>query len=197
MKVVDLKVTPIPDLRSQTVSAISNSDDSLKDNYLNINFDNFLSFPCVIASNKIIAFSGLQYDESKWGPGIARCSSRMWIHPHYRFTGGTRFTGGPKFLNSYYCMPTQLKVARDNGLNSVFVSRLHNKMAFQEYLSLLKINTGSTFDLLSDKYWVCGGVKTIECLQFIGVSHLNEYGLANWKKYMSTHIDSSEKLHDV
>jgi hypothetical protein len=197
MKVVDLKVTSMPDLWSQTVSAISNSDDSLKANYLNINFDNFLSFPCVIDSNRIIAFSGLQYDASKWGPDIARCSSRMWIHPDFRFVGMTKFTGGTKFLNSYYCVPVQLKVARDNGLNSVFVSRQHNKMAFREYLSLLKINTDVNFDFLPDRYWVCGKVKTIECLQFIGVTHMNECGLANWKKYMSIHVESTKKLHDV
>lgn len=184
MRVVDLKIEPLSDSWRAVLDDISNSDDDLKDNYSNINFDDFLSFTCVLHLDRIIAFSGLQYDESKWGPHIARCSSRMWIHPDFRFNGMTRFTRGPKFLNSYYCVPKQIEVAKSKRLNTIFVSRDHNRKGFSEYLSLLKTNTGHEFTLETNKYWVCGKVKANSCSQFVGYHHLDSDGNNVWEKYM-------------
>lgn len=185
MEVVDLKITTLPKLWNEAINTISSSNDPLRDNYLHINFDEFLSFTCVVHSDRIIAFSGLQYDSDKWGPHIARCSSRMWIHPDFRFNGLTRFVGGPKFLNSYYCIPKQLEVALSNGISTVFVSREHNPVAFDEYLSLLNINAGRKFNLSPDRYWVCGGVRENGCLQYVGIHHLKEDGNEVWQKYMA------------
>lgn len=184
MFVIDLKTQNYGDLWADAVDYISGGNDPLKDNYLNINLDDFISFTCVVDSGKIICFSGLQYDESKWGPGIARCSSRMWVHPDHRFIGGTRFTGGPRFLNSYYCIPQQIRIAREKNINVLFVSREDNRTAFNEYLSLLEINTGQKFSLLDGRYWVCGHVMVPGCLQHVGVGYLNDSGLTLWHNQM-------------
>jgi hypothetical protein len=185
MEVVDLIIDPQHKMWTETVREISESGDSLKDNYLNINFTDFLSFTAVVNNSKIICFSGLQYDCSKWGSKIARISSRMWIHPSYRFRGMTKFTGGEKFLNSYYCIPRQIEVAKANQLSSLFVSREHNRQAFSEYLELLKINTQCEFKLLDKRYWVCGpSVRSNGCLQHIGLYHLSLDGKQYWHNVM-------------
>jgi hypothetical protein len=191
MIVVDLKTQDYGSLWENTVSYISGGNDPLKNNYLNINLNDFISFTCVVQDDKIICFSGLQYDTTKWGAGIARCSSRMWIHPHYRFTGGTRFTGGPRFLNSYYCIPQQIRVARERNIGVLFVSREDNRSAFGEYLSLLEINTGQKFSLFDEKYWVCGPVRDHSCLQHVGVGYLNDSGPGLWQNQMRQFADIS------
>ena len=60
----------------------------------------------------------------------------MWIHPDYRIKGISKFTGGPKFLNSTYCLPLQIKKAKEVGLNSVFISRENNLIGFRQYIDL-------------------------------------------------------------
>lgn len=187
MQVIDLIIDPQHEMWVETIKQISESDDPLKDNYLNINFKDFLSFTAVVSNERIICFSGLQYDSTKWGTKIGRISSRMWVHPDYRFRGLTKFTGGEKFLNSYYCVPKQLEVAKANQLSCVFVSREHNREAFKEYLELLKINAKSEFELLHKRYWVCGSVRSVGCLQYIGLHHIDVNGEEVWMNDMNNH----------
>ncbi len=187
MQVIDLITDPQPTMWNATVDQIRRSDDPLRDNYLNINFKDFLSFTAVVNDNQIVCFSGLQYDPNKWGTKIARISSRMWIHPDYRFSGLTRFSGGERFLNSYYCVPKQLEIARAKQLSCVFVSREHNRVAFNEYLALLKINADCEFELLQKRYWVCGSVRNDGCLQYIGLHHLNTSCNEVWLNDMGEH----------
>jgi len=175
-------------LWADCLTVIADSEDPLKENYTTINFEEFISFPCVVDSDRIVCFSGLQYNERKWGRGIARASSRMWIDPAYRHQGITKFTGGSKFLNTTYCLPLQFAELAANNINSVFISRESNVRAFKEYLKLIKINCGMEFELEPNLYNVCGpqSVIPVSCQQFVAVHHRNKSAstwTANMIKY--------------
>lgn len=190
LQVIDLITNPQPELWDNVKIYIRSINDSLKDNYLNINFDDFLSFPVVIENNKIICFSGLQYNEQRWGKGLARFSSRMWIHPDYRIKTFSKFTGGPKFLNSTHCLPVQFKKAQELGLDSLFISREHNLLGFKQYIDLIKINCSLDFNIKPNRYNVCG--KTYDdqegCVQYVAVHHLTDNGNETWIRNMTKHL---------
>jgi len=168
---------------------ILESNDQLKDNYINLDPRDFLCFPVVIIDKIIVCFSALQINEERWGKGIGRCSTRMWIHPDYRH-GLTKFNGGNKFLNTTYCLPLQLAAAKLNNLDCVFISREHNLLGFVEYAKLIKINCNTNFYLESTRYNVCGSLDPIpeSCKQWVMVHHLTTGGSALWEQQMKKFI---------
>lgn len=190
MQVIDLITDPRPELWSNVINYIKNINDVLKENYLNINFDEFLSFPAVVDNGQIICFSGLHYNEQRWGKGIARFSSRMWIHPDYRIKGMAKFTGGARFLNSTYCLPIQYKKAKEFGLDTIFISREHNRIGFEQYIELIQINCNLEFKIKPNRYNVCGGYfpENEGCTQYVAVHHLNDRGQETWIKTMTKYL---------
>lgn len=166
--------------------AITTSTDRLKDNYINLNPKDFESFPAVIKDEKIVCFSALQMKDI-WGDRVARASTRMWVHPDYRFKGMTRFTGGSKFLNTYYCLPVQMAKARLLGLDCVFITREENPKAFfKEYRRLIKVNCDEDFTPLDYMIDTCGITPVPDtCKQHVMIVHLTENGPSVWDKYMS------------
>ena len=190
MHVIDLIVDPQDQLWADTIDYINNTNDILKNNYINIKFQELLSFPVVIENNQIICFSGLHYNERRWGKGLARFSSRMWIHPDYRIKGISKFTGGPKFLNSTYCLPLQIKKAKEMGLNSVFISRENNLIGFRQYIDLIKINCNLEFEIKPNRYNVCGRTYDDEegCIQYVAIHHLSDRGKETWSRNMTKHL---------
>lgn len=186
MNIIDFVKNPQWDLWQDFIANISATDDNLKENYLHIDFGEFLSFPCVLDSEKIICFSGLQYNEKKWGKGIARASSRMWIHPEYRIQGISKFEGGNKFLNTTYCLPIQFDCARALGINTMFISRESNPLAFERYINLVKINCNMDFTLHKHMYNVCGQEHklTPSCHQYVAVYSADLDAQALWIKNM-------------
>lgn len=190
MQVIDLISNPQPDLWLQTIDFISNGEDRLKENYTNINFTEFLSFPALVENNRIICFSGLQYNEKKWGTSIARCSSRMWIHPDYRIKNIGKFTGGAKFLNSTYCLPVQLEKAKELKLDCAFISRDRNLLGFTQYIDLIKINCDLNFNIKPNRYNVCGQTHDDceGCQQYVAVHHLTSDGNQIWIRNMTKHL---------
>lgn len=190
MQIIDLITDPRPELWNNVITYIKTINDSLKDNYLNINFNEFLSFPVVVKDEKIICFSGLHFNERRWGKNLARFSSRMWIHPDYRIKGISKFTGGPKFLNSTYCLPIQYQKAKEFGLDSIFISREHNRMGFEQYLDLIKINCDLEFQIKPNRYNVCGGYFFDKegCVQHVAVHHLTDSGNETWVRNMTKYV---------
>ena len=82
MMVVDLADSRDYDnLFFHSINLIRSSNDKLKDNYLSLVPTDFLSFPALIENDEIICFSALQSNKDRWGEKIARCSTRMWVHP--------------------------------------------------------------------------------------------------------------------
>ena len=189
MNTIDLITDPQPELWARCMDVIKNSADPLRENYLNLDFSEFISFPVVISNDRIVCFSGLQYNPRKWGTGTARASSRMWIHPAYRHTGITKFVGGPKFLNTTYCLPRQFTVALNSNINAMFISRESNVLAFTQYLNLIRINCGYIFNLLPNLYNVCGPQAAVpeSCRQYVAVHYVNKLGQQQWAENMNQH----------
>jgi hypothetical protein len=198
MQVIDLvQNDQYSDLWLETIKLISLSDDKLKNNYLDLQPKSFLSFTALINNNQIICFSALQSNKIRWGENIARCSTRMWVHPDFRLRGLTRFTQGKKFLNSYYLIPEQLKKAKSLGYKCVFMSREENPLAFSEWNNLVNRNTGSQFITLSNRYNVCGRLYPIpeSCKQFISVDISDPESLKIWNDNMKKFIIKEDLVH--
>jgi hypothetical protein len=187
MEIIDLAQTDHYDaLWFETVELISLSKDKLKDNYLNLDPKSFLCFTALIDKGKIICFSALQSNSSRWGDDIVRCSTRMWVHPDFRISGLTRFTQGKKFLNSYYLIPEQLKKAKTLGYKCIFMSREENPLAFSQWSDLVNRNTGNRFINLPDRYNVCGNIYPIpeSCKQYISIDTSSPEALTLWNNNM-------------
>ena len=180
MIVVDLSQTvEYQDLWHSFKMSMLNSNDHLYENYLELDPRSFECFPAVIENNNIICFSGLQIDHAQWGSKVARCSTRLWIHPDHRQKGMSKFNGGHKFLNTTYCLPLQIKKAGELGVDCLFISREKNKIGFREYLKLININCHRNFILEESKYCISS------CNQFVAVCPLTDQGLKVWSSEMS------------
>lgn len=192
MQVVDLAEDfyQYKDIWNQTLTFMRFSNDRLRKNYLSIDPQQFVSFTTLIKDNKIICFSGLQADPIKWGDRIARCSSRMWIHPEYRFQGMVKFTGGPRFLNSYYCLPVQINKSKELGYECVFMSRDTNKKAFAAWNELVNKNCQTQFVSLDEKFNLCGNYNngSKDCVQYVSIDSSNKNALDIWKTSMGDKI---------
>jgi hypothetical protein len=191
MQIIELANSSLHlDKWQKTLEYIEKSHDQLKHNYLNLDFESFLSFQAVVEDDEIICFSGLQSNNEKWGPLILRCSSRMWVHPDYRQPGLKKFTQGNKFLNSYYLIPNQLKLAKDLGYRCVFMSREKNPRAFKEWTDLVNRNAESNFVVLPNRYNVCGQQHNIteSCKQSISLNYSDIDSVDIWNTYMAKHL---------
>ena len=183
-KIIDFATNFDQEVWSQYQTYIASTKDDLKENYIGLDPRDFECFPVVVVDNKIICFSALQLAPDKWGEGIGRVSTRLWIHPDYRHTG--KFSGGDKFLNTTYCLPLQLARARLLKLDCVFISRQHNQVGFAEYIKLVKINSATDFDLEPNKYNVCGPQETVpsSCKQWVAIHFLTSQGVRRWADQM-------------
>lgn len=90
-------------------------NDELADNYNDIDLYEY-DYMSVCMTDRIIAFSGLM--KNRWGKGIGRVATRLWVDPEHRMIGGR-----PSSYNSKIMMPAQTKFAEENGYNCVFFSR--------------------------------------------------------------------------
>jgi len=177
------------DLFNEALEKIAESSDPLKNNYAGLNPKDYLSFPAVIREGKIACFSAMNMIPDKWGNGIARISSRLWIDRQYRFEGLVKFRGGDKFMNTTYCLPMQIQKAREADIKCLFVSREGTSyLGFNEYINLIKTNTGLEFKLLPNKYNVCGSVDPIpeSCKQFVAIHALTNDGEEIWNQQMES-----------
>jgi len=177
------------DLFNEALEKIAESPDPLKNNYVGLNPKDYLSFPAVIREGQIACFSAMNAIPDKWGNGIARISSRLWIDRQYRFDGLVKFRGGAQFMNTTYCLPVQIQKAKDVGIKCLFISREgHSNIGFEQYLDLIKINNNLEFKLLPNKYNVCGSVDPIpeSCIQFVAIHALTDDGEEIWNQQMES-----------
>ena len=188
IKIVDLATSFDKELWDQFQNYVLTTTDDLKYNYIDLDPRDFESFPTVIINNTIICFSALQVNSDWWGDGIGRVSTRMWIHPEYRHTG--KFTSGPKFLNTTYCLPIQLAKAKLIGLDCVFISRGSNLLGFEEYLKLIKTNSKADFVMETKKYAINGPcfVDDPESMkQWVMLHYLTTNGKECWDRNMKNY----------
>jgi hypothetical protein len=175
-------------LFEEALAKIAASPDPLKANYVDLNPKDYISFPAVIREGRIACFSGLSALPERWGSGVARISSRMWIDYQYRFVGLVKFRGGAQFMNTTYCLPMQIQKAKEMGIKCLFISREGNSyIGLEQYLELIKINNNLEFNLLPNKYNVCGSIDPIpeSCKQFVAIHALTSDGEEVWNQNMN------------
>jgi len=170
-------------LWTDTVEQIRVSNDELKDNYLSIDFNLFKSFTAVISNEKIVAFSGLQFEPVRWGEQSGRVLSRFYIAPLHRH-GLNLFNST---LYTEFMLPRQLAAARDLNLTSVFISREHGFNSFSKFVTHMNQTIPDTnFTLLNGKYDICGIENPVpdSCKQYVALKLLSENGKDAWNKKM-------------
>lgn len=177
------------DLFKYTLSVIEKSNDPLKENYVKINLDEFLSFPILIKNNEIICFSGAQIRHNIWGKHIARISTRFWKHPKFRIKSFHKLNNVENTLNIKYCIPMQIEKLKKHNIECFFISRESKKTgkvmyAFSEYIELINKEYNQNLKILPNRYNVCGLHSVNEkCKQFVSLNH-TENSLKIWNEYM-------------
>jgi hypothetical protein len=189
IKIVDFATSFDKVLWNQFQQYVMTTADDLKYNYIDLDPQDYVSFPVVLINNTIVCFSGLQINSDWWGTSIGRVSTRMWIHPDYRHSG--KFTSGPKFLNTTYCLPLQLAKARLIGLDCVFISRGENFKGFEEYLKLIEVNCNTNFTMKPNKYAINGPAYVEDpdsMKQWVMLHYLTARGEECWNRDMEKYV---------
>ena len=171
--------------------------DSLYKNYLEINFDKFLFFNCLIDDNKIVSFGGIEYSPSRWGIKIARVLSKFWIHPEYRSTGLTKWDEN-KIRFSPLILAPQLEFLKSQDTVKVaMITREGNyRKSFREISRLASSVSTDKFDLLDGRYDICR-IRSDDdsCWQMISISSLgNEDKFEIFKRAQDLGFLQSEKI---
>lgn len=176
MKILDFCTDYRDDLWKRTLEIISNTNDELKNNYINLSPQDFICWPVLIQDDEIVCFSGLQENRERWGDKFARINSRFFISPKYRHRGPGKLTNREKFLNTRYLLPIQIEHAKNLKFSGVFMSREgDHKKVFERYVNLAYKNTNYHFEILKNRYNVCGHLAPIpeSCKQWIAVHCFN------------------------
>ena len=150
----------------QTLEYAQTLEDPLSRNYTKerIPLENFPFFSIVVISNQIVAFSGLQ--TGRWGGGIGRVASRLWVHPDWRSQNGR-----PSEFNSKIMMPHQTLFAQEHGFDCVFFSREkpYKHFDFIVKRSNQKCPFGFEYKTMPKEYNVCLNSQDESCWQKIAV----------------------------
>jgi hypothetical protein len=182
-----VKDRSIDSLWFETLEKISLGSDKLKNNYKEIDLTMFISFHVAVKQDEILGFSGLQYMPDRWGKSIARCMSRFYLRPDFRH--GHSIFHKP-FQITETVLPMQINDAREHGFDIVFMSREKGKFSFEKSVKYLKSkNSLIDFNLLTDRYNVCGSVEPVpeSCKQYISIMNLNDQGNDTWNRDMLKH----------
>lgn len=150
--------------------------DNLYKNYLEIDFDKFLFFNCLISEGKIVSFGGVEYSPSKWGIKIARVLSKFWIHPEYRSSSLTKWSER-KVRFSPLILSPQLKFLKSQDTIKVaMITREGDyRKSFKEISRLASTVCNDPFDLLEGRYNICRiNHKDEACWQMISLSALGK-----------------------
>lgn len=175
----------------QAKQEIIQSQFKLKDNYLNIDLNEFFSFIVVAFEKKFVGFSGLQKRQES--SQIARANTRLYISEHFRAEGLAKPSAHRldlpielQYPSAFIFLPQQLKVARQNKISSVFISRQYpnKKKSFQ--LVFDKMNSflapEDKFQFLDKIYNTCHSPENISCWQMIMLNCLNnDFSLFDFK----------------
>lgn len=186
MKIIDFCKDYNDSLWRQTLDIIVNSNDRLRDNYISLTPDDFVCWPVLVDNNEIVCFSGLQANRERWGDQFARINSRFFISPKYRHQNPGKLADCKKFLNTRHLLPMQIYKAKELGLAGIFMSREgDHKRVFEKYVDLAYKNTGYCFNVLADRYNVCGHLSPIpeSCKQWIAV-HCFANNSNTWNQHM-------------
>jgi hypothetical protein len=148
-------------------------DDSLYENYLSINLDNFNIFSVAIYNDTIVSFGGLEQRKDRWGEHIFRALTRFWIHPEYRTKSLTKWSSD-KIRFSPIILKSQIEYFKDyDNEYAIMITREGKYLrSFQEIIRLANSVSEKTFTMLEGRFNVCSPDYTApeSCKQYIAVT---------------------------
>lgn len=166
------------ELFNSIVEEIQLGNDELKSNYVDIKPKDFASLTVALRGSEVLAFSGMQIQPDRWGPGKARVSARFYIPPKFRHAHLQKFEPSDKYVNSAYLIPRQIAVARSLNLDCIFISREDKRRSFSKFIDLVNANGNYNFKMHNTKLGVCGplppGYMPAECCQWVATMPLKE-----------------------
>lgn len=186
MNLSELKIINIKDqnlhnqLWNDCLTDIKNlcTNDSLYENYINIDLDNFLYFTGLVLDNKIISFGGIDQRFISWGKYTVRALSKFWIHPKYRTLSLTKWRDS-NFKFSPFILHNQLDFIRNlNHIKAVIITREGNYgNSFKEIIRLANTVADTPFQIMPHRYNVCDISKNIKpsCWQFLATNNIDHF----------------------
>lgn len=195
LKLIDLKknLQEYQDLwdSCQTYIRQHCQDDLLFRNYVNINFDNFLSFIVAVNGTDIAAFGAVESKPQCWGEGIARALTRFWINPKYRTQGLTKWRDS-KIKYSPTVLKPQLEYLRTRPqIRSVIITREGDYLrSFVEIIRLANTVSEQEFVIMPGRYNVCEPMRSPpdSCKQFVATNDPEHFRMAQRQGYFKQHV---------
>jgi hypothetical protein len=148
-------------------------DDSLYENYLSINLDNFNIFSAAVYNDTVISFGGLEQRKDRWGEHIFRALTRFWIHPKYRTKSLTKWSSD-KIRFSPIILKSQMEYFKDyDNEYAIMITREGKYLrSFHEIIRLANSVSEKTFTMLEGRFNVCSPDYPApeSCKQYIAVT---------------------------
>jgi len=169
---------------------INCKQDTLYQNYINLNLDNFLTFTAVFYQDDIVSFGGVEAKQDRWGNGIARALTRFWISPKHRTQGLTKWRNDSLKL-SPVVLKAQLEFLKTvEDITTVIITREGKYLkSFGEIIRLANTVSEKEFQIMPGRYNVCECMDNPpeSCRQFVAVNNIETFRQASdlgfFKKY--------------
>ena len=157
----------LPEL-SLLLNEFSDTNDKLHKNYKDINFNDFENYTIITHKNSIVSFSSI-LQRDIWKKNTVRIFNRFWRNKKFKWVN-------PTFgILSKLTYNHQIKYAKDNGFDFVFLSTEKTPKHFTRWLEQANEYDGGWIYCL-DKKRVCSGSPD-KCVQWViykKVSDTNE-----------------------
>jgi hypothetical protein len=151
--------------------------DTLYENYANLNITDFVCLTAVLDQGKIIALSGVQEKPNRWGKNTVRMSTRFWMHPKFRISALSKYDPEQRFyFNSQLMIPHQLEFLKKLDVDFAIITREGNyRRSFSKFIELVNYHNKTNFRVLPGIYNVCDHMPVVpeSCQQIVAVHSFN------------------------
>lgn len=151
------------------------ANDPLVDNYINIDFSEYLEFNLLVDNDEVVSFCGMQ-TKNIFGLNCARIATRTWVNPKYRvktlLSKNFQNEMNRGFHNTRYLVTHQIAQSKKRNLDFCFMSRqyLNKPGGVKLFLSVYDHLGIDYVTDLQTAFDVCGGRPPYTnegCWQFI------------------------------
>jgi len=129
---------------------INFDNEVLKNNYINIDWNEFDAITVLLKDEVILGFSSIWHRDKYYNKGEVRILNRYWEHPDLRMPG--QEIARPHLISS---ITHQLKYAKDLGYNKAFISRERNYRFMKKLMEEIQTKTNTVWSLPEQKICVC------------------------------------------
>jgi hypothetical protein len=151
-------------------------NDSLYENYIDLDPEKYLYFNALLDNDKIISFGGVDFRPSKWGIEVARVLTRFWIHPDYRTKALTKWSDQSIRFTPLILEPQLNFLKNQDQVKIAMITREGKyKKSFLEICRLASLVSIDSFDIFPDRYNICKRTDTSDaCFQMIALSSISD-----------------------